>query len=59
MSAVTYRDVQRMIWDGVEAAEIERVLSDERTALTDAQIADLRATIAAYAWADGIAEAQK
>lgn len=43
----TYQDVTQMIVDGVSAEEIEAVLADERTALTDAQIEDLRSDLAA------------
>lgn len=43
----TYQDVQRMIRDGATTEEIETVLTDDRTPLTDAQIASLRADMAA------------
>lgn len=43
----TYQDVDQMIRDGASAEEIEVVLADERTALTEAQIEDLRSDLAA------------
>lgn len=43
----TYQDVDQMIRDGASAEEIEAVLADERTALTDAQIEALRSDLAA------------
>lgn len=42
----TYQDVAQMIRDGVSAEEIEAVLADERTALTDEQIEGLRDDLA-------------
>lgn len=42
----TYQDVMQMIRDGADAADVEAVLADEHTPLTDAQIADLRAELA-------------
>lgn len=45
--AKNYQDVMQMIRDGADAEDVEAVLVDERTPLTDAQIADLRAELAA------------
>jgi len=44
--AKTYVDVQQMIRDGASSEEVEAVLTDERTPLTDDQIASLRAELA-------------
>lgn len=42
----TYESIERLINDGAETGDIEAALSDEHTALTDRQIADLRAALA-------------
>lgn len=43
----TYQDVDQMIRDGSSAEDVEAVLADERTALTDEQIEALRSDLAA------------
>lgn len=40
---MTYQDILQLIHDGIDAAELEAVLSSPRTPLTDAQIESLRA----------------
>jgi len=42
----TYQDVMQAIRDGADTGDVEALIADERTAVTDAQAADLRAELA-------------
>jgi hypothetical protein len=52
MSAPTYQDVLQAIRDDRDAEDIEAMIADDRAALTDAQMADLRAELAERAEAE-------
>lgn len=43
----TYQDVMQAIRDGADAADVESMIVDPRAALTDHQMASLRAELAA------------
>lgn len=42
MTNVTYQSVQQMIADGAETSDVERLLHDEHTPLTDKQVVELQ-----------------
>lgn len=45
---VSYQEVLQMIREGADPEDVERVIADERTHVTDAQMAMLREELAAH-----------